>query len=174
MRRDGFRGPQGGVRTSIFSLAALLVLASVAIIVLFRSLSPPEDAATRGSEGVVGAAQRASAPNGAEIRGTVTIATNLLAQVRDGWVLSIIARKGPGPPFAVKRVPTPHFPVPYRIGAEDVMLAGSPFEGEVRMSARVSRTGSAGPPRAGDLEGEHPVPVRVGAQDADIQISRQH
>jgi cytochrome c-type biogenesis protein CcmH len=62
----------------------------------------------------------------------------------------------------------------YRIGAADVMMAGSPFEGEVRVSARVSQSGSAGPAQPGDLEGEYAVPVKVGAERVNLTIARVH
>jgi hypothetical protein len=95
-----------------------------------------------------------------------------MGRVQDGSVLFVIARKAAGPPFAVKRIASPRFPLAYRLGPEDAMMAGSAFEGEVRVSARLSRTGTAGPAEAGDLEGEHPVRVPVGSRDVDILISR--
>ena len=52
-------------------------------------------------------------------------------------------------------------------------MAGSTFDGEVRVSARLSRTGTAGPALMGDLEGEHAALVRVGARNVDIVISRE-
>jgi hypothetical protein len=36
----------------------------------------------------------------------------------------------------------------------------------------LSRTGTAGPALPGDLDGEHATPVRVGARNVDIVISR--
>jgi hypothetical protein len=100
------------------------------------------------------------------------MARDLTGRIQDAAVLFIIARNAAGPPFAVKRIVSPRFPLTYRIGPEDVMMAGSPFEGEVRVSARLSRTGNAGPPEAGDLEGEHASPVPVGSRNVDILISR--
>jgi hypothetical protein len=158
----------------LLSFVTFFALAAVALLVLFRSLGPPDDASAPGPMGSAPpASPSAAAPAGPEIRGTITISPGLARKVGDGSVLFIIARKGAGPPFAVKRIVSPRFPLTYRIGSEDVMLAGSPFDGEVRMSARVSRTGSAGPPQAGDLEGERLDSVRVGQHDADIAISRQ-
>jgi cytochrome c-type biogenesis protein CcmH len=52
------------------------------------------------------------------------------------------------------------------------MVAGTPFQGEVSVSARVSKGGSAGPAQPGDLEGEYPGRVTVGAHDVNIVISR--
>ncbi|MBI4839669.1 MAG: hypothetical protein HY803_01050 [candidate division NC10 bacterium] len=81
------------------------------------------------------------------------------------------ARKGPGPPFAVLRIARPSFPLAYRLGPGDVMTAGTPFEGEVDVSARLSRAAAAAPAGRGDLEGEHPGRVTVGARGVDIVIS---
>jgi cytochrome c-type biogenesis protein CcmH len=149
-----------------------VALAAVVVIVLARSLTPPENASSLGSGSSLDASRRASAPARPEISGTISIARDLTGRIQDGSVLFVIARKAAGPPFAVKRIVSPQFPVTYRIGPEDVMMAGSPFEGEVHMSARLSRTGTAGPPEAGDLEGEHPAPVAVGSRNVDILISR--
>ena len=64
--------------------------------------------------------------------------------------------RGEGPPLAVKRIPVPSFPVMFSLGPEDRMSAGVPFEGEVRLSARLKRDGTAGPPApaasAGDVK----------------------
>ena len=54
------------------------------------------------------------------------------------------------------------------------MMTGTPFEGQVTVSARVSKAGGAGPAQAGDLEGEHPGAVTIGARGVDIVISRVH
>jgi cytochrome c-type biogenesis protein CcmH len=94
--------------------------------------------------------------------------------MREAHVLFIIARRGPGPPFAVKRIPEPRFPLSFRLGAENVMMAGAPFEGEVSLIARLSIAGGAGPAQPGDLEGEHPGQVTIGQRGADILINRVH
>jgi len=139
------------------TLAALAVLV---VVTLIKSLTPPESASL---------ATTAGAP---EIRGTITLAPELAGRIDEGAVLFVIARKASGPPFAVKRIAAPRFPLVYRLGAEDVMMAGQAFDGEMQMSARVSRTGSAGPPQPGDLEGEHASSVRVAARQVDIVIAR--
>lgn len=166
-------GPRRGIRTGVLSVAALVGLAAIAVAVLFTSLTPPQETAPR-----TGPAAEASRPGtgspGAEgpaIAGRVTIAPELRARLTEETTLFIIARKGPGPPFAVKRIPRPSFPLAYRLGPGDVMMAGTPFEGEVSVSARLSRAGVAAPAERGDLEGEHPGRVAVGARGVDIVIS---
>ena len=167
------RGPRGGVRTSLLSLAALVAIAAVVVIVLARSLAPPEPAPPAGAGTSSELSQGAPASDRLQIAGTITVARDLTGRIQDGSVLVVIARKAAGPPFAVKRIVSPRFPLAYRLGPEDVMMAGSTFDGEVRVSARVCRTGTAGPALTGDLEGEHGAPVRVGARNVDIVISRE-
>jgi cytochrome c-type biogenesis protein CcmH len=162
---------RGRVRTAVLSLIALLALAAIVVVVLLRSLSPPETAPTATAAGPGGPAA-SEASERSSISGTVTIAPELVGKVRDASVVFLIVRKASGPPFAVKRFPSPRFPLAYRVGAADVMMAGSPFEGEVRVSARVSQSGSAGPAQPGDLEGEHAAPVQVGARNVDVTITR--
>jgi len=168
----GKRGCRGGVRTSVLSVVTLGAMAAIVVIVLATSLSPPEKAPPPSTESLPETSRRAPISDGPEITGTITVARDLIGRVQDTSVLFVIARKAAGPPFAVKRIASPRFPLVYRIGPEDVMMAGSAFDGEVRVGARLSRTGSAGPAQPGDLEGEHPVPVRVGAPRVDILISR--
>jgi cytochrome c-type biogenesis protein CcmH len=151
-----------------------VALAVVAVIVLATSLSPPENPLSPSTEPVRDAARRSPVSSGPEIGGTITIAPDLAGRINDVPVLFVIARKTAGPPFAVKRIAAPRFPLAYRLGLEDVMMAGSAFEGEVHISARLSRTGNAGPPQPGDLEGEHAAPVLVGAHNVDVVISRVH
>jgi cytochrome c-type biogenesis protein CcmH len=169
----GRRGCRGGVRTSVLSVVALVALAAVVVIVLARSLGPPGQASPAGAQSSPETTQRAPASDGPEITGTITVARDLTGRVQDGSVLFVIAHKAAGPPFAVRRIVSPRFPLVYRLGPEDLMMAGSAFEGEVRVSVRLSRTGNAGPAQPGDLEGEHAEPVRVGARNADIAISRE-
>ncbi len=162
---------QGRVRTALVSLVTLLALAAIVVIVLVRSLSPPESAPGETSA-APGGPSAPAASGGPSISGTVTLAPALAGKVQDTAALFLILRKASGPPFAVKRFASPGFPLDYRIGAADVMMAGSPFEGEVRVSARVSQSGSAGPAQLGDLEGEHAAPVQVGAQRVNVTIAR--
>jgi cytochrome c-type biogenesis protein CcmH len=167
---------QGGVRTSVLSAVALLALAAIVLFVLSRSLGPPEEASQRPQAGSNASSGGASLPSdssgGPTIIGTISVSQELTGSIPRKAVLFVIAHKGAGAPFAVQRIVDPRFPLRYRLGPDDVMMAGAPFEGEVRLSARISRTGSAGPAQPGDLEGERPTPVLVGARDADIVISR--
>jgi len=115
------------------------------------------------------APQQAANPGGT-ITGTVTLAPQLSPEVPPGGALFLIARKGDSPPLAVKRFPNPTFPLTFSLGPEDQMLAGTPFEGEVTLLARLKRNGTAGPPAPGDLEGRVRGPVGVGQQGVGIVL----
>ena len=159
----------------MLSLLAIVAVFAVALIVLAKSLGPPEPPASR-PDAASGAPASVSPPapvsGGTQISGTVSISRDLEARLTNASVLFVIARRATGPPIAVKRIVSPRFPLAYRIGSEVLMTPGSTLDGEVRISARVTRAEPAGPPQSGDLEGEHPAPVTVGARNVDITVSR--
>ncbi len=164
---------QGGIRTSVLSIAGLLILAAVVILVLADSLLSPQDAPSNNQSQSMGRAPaRTASLEPSSITGTILVSPELAGRVSADAIVFVIARKGAGVPFAVHRYDHARFPLRYRLGPEDVMMSGTPFEGEVSLSARISRGGSAGPAQPGDLEGENPAPVPVGSQNADIVINR--
>ncbi len=107
----------------------------------------------------------------AVIAGEVRLAPGLAAGVPPGAALFLIARRGPGPPVAVKRIADPRFPLPFTLGQADAM-AGGAFEGELEVVARLKMDGQAGPVAAGDLEGRTSTPVRVGTRDLVLVMGR--
>ncbi len=111
---------------------------------------------------------------GGIITGTVALAPSIRTQVPIDGVLFVIARQGDGPPLAVKRIPNPTFPVAFSLGRGDQMLAGTPFEGEVRLLARLKRDGTTGPPAPGDFAGEAQGPVRVGQHGVEIVLDQTY
>ena len=115
-----------------------------------------------------------SSEGGRMLAGTVRIAPALAGKIAPGDVLFVIARKGPGPPLAVKRLPNPRFPVSFRLGLEDMPMGGGQFEGEVSVVARVKKGGAAGPAQRGDLEGSYPRDrVKIGGPPIDIVVDRE-
>jgi hypothetical protein len=110
------------------------------------------------------------------IAGTIRIAPGLAKEVVPTDVLFIIARKGEaGPPLAVRRIEGPKFPLAYRLSAENVMIQGMPFEGQVNLVARLKKDGVPGPPRPGDLEGVYVKnPATVGATGVDILVDKKY
>ncbi len=165
-----------GIRTVVLSTVALVGLAGLAVGVLWSSLGGPEGTGPGGGSATESAPMASVSPpaaaEGPAIAGTISVAPELRGRVSDGDTLFIIAKKGPGAPFAVKRIAGPHFPLEYRLGPGDVMMAGTPFEGNVRLSVRLSKSGAAGPGEPGDLEGEYPGQVPVGARGVNILITR--
>jgi cytochrome c-type biogenesis protein CcmH len=109
---------------------------------------------------------------GWEIRGTVGVAPELASRVGPQGTLFLIARDEQGALFAVTRLLGPNFPLRYRIGPENVMMPGTPLPARLRLSARLSRSGTAGPAEPGDLEGERAGAVSPGAGEADIVLTR--
>ena len=165
-----------GIRTVVLSTVALVGLAGLAVGVLWSSLGGPEGTGPGGGPAAESAPMATVSPpaaaEGPAIAGTISVAPELRGRVSDGDTLFIIAKKGPGAPFAVKRITGPHFPLEYRLGPGDVMMAGTPFGGNVRLTVRLSKSGAAGPGEPGDLEGEYPGQVPVGARGVNIVITR--
>jgi cytochrome c-type biogenesis protein CcmH len=111
---------------------------------------------------------------GATITGLVSLSPAMQSKLQPTDVLFIIARKDVGPPLAVKKISNPSFPVAYALTSEDVMFPGTPFQGEVRILARVDKDGGAGPAQPGDLEGAAvKTPARVGDRDVDVIIDHE-
>ncbi|HEX7227063.1 MAG TPA: cytochrome c-type biogenesis protein CcmH [Candidatus Binatia bacterium] len=89
--------------------------------------------------------------------------------------LFIIARAagvGGGPPLAVKKIDQPVFPLTYVIGAENVMMQGTPFTGKINLSVRLDTDGNPTTRTPGDLMGTYQNPVEVGARNIDIVIDQ--
>jgi hypothetical protein len=69
---------------------------------------------------------------------------------------------GPGTLVAAQRLTAGEFPLPFSLGADDVMIPGSPFEGPLTVTARVDKDGDPLTRRRGDLFGQA-LNVGVGA-----------
>ena len=111
------------------------------------------------------------------VAGRVTITPKLAGLVSDTDVLFVIVRRPQGSrrPIAVKRIDQPQFPVEFEVTKEDVMIRSSELRGMVDVVARLDRDGSAGPPQAGDLEGQFERnPTLVGGRDIEIQINKSY
>ena len=89
--------------------------------------------------------------------------------------LFIIARPAGGaggPPLAVRKIDHPTFPVSYSLGPENVMMQGTPFQGEVSISVRLDKDGNPITRQPGDLTGEYKGPVKVGSANVDITLDQ--
>ena len=108
------------------------------------------------------------------IRGRVSLAPALRAQVRPDDTVFIVARAAQGPrmPLAILRLRAADLPADFTLDDSTAMspqMRLSSFV-DVVVSARVSRTGQA-LPETGDLVGT-PAQARIGARGLTLQIDR--
>jgi cytochrome c-type biogenesis protein CcmH len=108
------------------------------------------------------------------IRGRVSLAPALAAQVLPTDTVFVFARNAQGPrmPLAVQRARVSDLPLNFKLDDSLAMSPGTKLSdaSEVRIEARISRSGSA-TPGSGDLIGVGPV-VKPGASDLVIQIDQ--
>ena len=114
------------------------------------------------------------APAGPRIEGTVRLDPEREAEAGGSAVLYIIARPAGaqgGPPLAVKRIAAPAFPLSFSLGAGDVMMRGTAFEGPLNLTARLDRDGDPLTREPGEPAGAHDGnPVKPGARDVTITL----
>jgi cytochrome c-type biogenesis protein CcmH len=114
-----------------------------------------------------------AAESGEPIRGTVRIAPELVSRIPTGAVLFLIARNTQGgPPLAVKRIPSPSFPLEFEIGPDDRMIQAMPFAGSISLTARIDADGNAMSRTPGDLLGAVATPLDPGATGVEVVIDQ--
>jgi cytochrome c-type biogenesis protein CcmH len=109
------------------------------------------------------------------ITGKITLDPKVKGQFDSKATLFIIARPagpGGGPPLAVKKIDQPVFPLSYSIGAENVMMQGTPFSGKINVTVRLDKDGNPTTRTPGDLIGNNKEPVDVGSKNVDIVIDQ--
>jgi hypothetical protein len=96
-----------------------------------------------------------AAPDSAQLDGTVELADALQSQVPAGLTLFVVAKAvdAPGPPVAVLRSTTSHWPVRFSLDDASAMVPDRKLStvGSVTVQARVSRSGLA-TPQSGDFQ----------------------
>ena len=108
----------------------------------------------------------------APIEGTIELATGLAARIPPNAVLFLMARlPGGGPPVAAQRIDALRFPLAFSIGPEDRMMAAIPFEGPLRISARIDADGNATTRGVGDLLGSSAGAHEPGDRGVAVLIS---
>jgi hypothetical protein len=106
------------------------------------------------------------------LEGTIQVAPALAGQIPDSAVLFLIARTAAtGPPLAVKRLPTPQFPFDFSIGPDDRMIQAMPFQGPIRLSARIDADGNATTRSPGDLQTNSDTAYDPGARSITLLIN---
>jgi hypothetical protein len=130
---------------------------------------PPPPGEQRGAPSL--ASEAATASSGAPVAGTVVLAPEFAGRTPADAVLFIIARRGAGPPLAVKRVAAPRFPHAFSIGPDDRMIQAMPFAGPLELSARIDTDGNATSRSPGDVTGTaQGGPVEPGAEGVVIVL----
>jgi hypothetical protein len=119
---------------------------------------------------------KSSAASVQSISGTISLDPKLKS-LNDGHAtLFIIARPSggsAGPPLAVRKIERPVFPLSYSIGAENVMMQGTPFTGNINLSVRLDKDGNPTTRTPGDLLGDYKKnPAAVGSKNIDIVIDQ--
>ncbi|NMC71914.1 MAG: hypothetical protein GYA57_17905 [Myxococcales bacterium] len=105
------------------------------------------------------------------VSGTVALAPELASRVPRNAVLFVFARvPGARVPEAAQRIPDPRFPVEFTLAAGHAGAPGELPPERLEVVARVSVAGTAGPSRAGDLEGRSREPVAPGASGVLVTI----
>jgi len=66
----------------------------------------------------------------------------------------------------------PALPLEFSLGPEDRMIQALPFQGPLKLSARLDADGNAMSREPGDLLGEASEPVETGSQGVEIVIDR--
>ncbi len=147
---------------------------------LSKIFPAPEEEATLQAPPMAGQAMRGSVPpsragldasaDAPPIRGTIVVGEGINAGA--GSVLFIIARRpgGQGPPFAVKRIEGPRFPLEFSVGVGDSMIPNMPFEGAFQISARLDGDGNASSREPGDLHGVYPEELEPGATGIELVL----
>jgi hypothetical protein len=117
------------------------------------------------------AGRRAAGATGPPITGQILLAPDLAQRVPRGAVLFLIARAGvSGPPVAAKLISSPEFPLDFELGPDDRMRRDMPFEGPLRLTARLDSDGDAATRAAGDLRGVSQQDHSPGATGVTILI----
>lgn len=132
---------------------------------------PPAPGEARGAPPLASEPSEDRTGSDAPVTGTVELVPELEGKAPADAVLFIIARRGGGPPLAVKRVPDPHFPLPFTIGPDDRMIQTMPFAGPIALSARIDSDGNATSRSPGDVTGAaRGGPVAPGATGVVILL----
>jgi len=116
----------------------------------------------------------AFADNPKDITGTIEIDKKIATQLPHKGVLFIFARKSGqqgGPPAAVVRVPSAHFPFKFRIGPESAMIPNTPFDGPFKIHAKLTAGGNA-MQKSGALVGVSSKEIKPGSHNVVVRIDQ--
>jgi hypothetical protein len=131
---------------------------------------PPSSTALTASSTPASAPGALSAAAG--ISGSIDVAAALKSKVPAGLTLFIVAKSvdSPGPPVAIIRTTTGHWPLSFSLDDSNAMLPGRNLSSAARVTieARVSRSGMA-TPQSGDFQSSV-APIDPHAQSVHVVI----
>ncbi|HET6282847.1 MAG TPA: hypothetical protein VFH73_17920 [Polyangia bacterium] len=113
----------------------------------------------------------------ASITGEIVVAPAVKASVKKEDVIYLVARRisdnptARGSLVAVKKFSAASFPIPFSLGAADMMFQNGAFEGDLALSVRVDKDGDPMTRRKGDVFGGLPK-VRVGAKSVKLSLNQ--
>jgi hypothetical protein len=105
------------------------------------------------------------------VEGTVSLAPDISPELASSRVLFIIARPVNGSvPIAVKRFPSPVFPLAFSLTNANNMAGTDFYDGELSLMVRLDADGMAGPKRADDIEADATVDPK--SRQVQIELTR--
>lgn len=111
------------------------------------------------------------------LKGKITVSKEAKALVKPGAILFLSARpvnkatgESMGAPLAVDRIDVQGLPLDFHLSGAQTMVAGTKFEGDVMLYARVDGDGEASSKRPGDVEGS--VLVTIPAEGIDLVLNQ--
>ncbi len=114
------------------------------------------------------------------ISGTVSLAKGLEKEVKPLQGTLFIFAKNAGqasangsPPLAVLRIPDPKFPLTFSLSAENVMMAGTVFEGPFAVYARYSPSGDALDKSGPQGEARSKKQIKLGEKNISIELNKK-
>lgn len=115
----------------------------------------------------------AAAGPGQKISGSIRLAPELADKLPSSGVLFLYARPAgidKGPPLASAKLELGTFPMAFELSDANVMMKGTPFQGNLSLSARIDGDQNAMTKQPGDLTGALSAPVQVGSSAVELVI----
>ncbi len=146
-------------------VASLAVMASLAGCK--NNLTPPSDAPP-SAQAPAHAQALGTAPAAASsgsIQGQLAVSPELAGHIKPGDTIFLIARDAQtNAMVAVTKLAAPaQFPLPFVLSSQNAMMGNTPFQGSVKLSARVDKDGDPMSKNPGDVigevEGGTPIPA---------------
>jgi hypothetical protein len=106
-----------------------------------------------------------------KISGTITLNKKLESKIVQGGALFVFAKKANNQmPVAVLKIATPKFPQNFELTSANVMIAGTKFEGPVKVTARYSPNGDVMPSKD-SLDATTAKEVNLGASGIKLDLA---